>query len=134
MRCLADSGRFYCVATSSIWRSLWLSGGFRKRCNCPGERYHHAYRRRDWWPANFSQLTFTINNSEFFYGAFINAVLAFVIIAAAVYFVVVVPTTSFMARFKPSAPPAPTRDCPFCTSAIAIAATRCPSEISPAGQ
>jgi large conductance mechanosensitive channel len=40
---------------------------------------------------DFSQLTFTIHNSKFFYGAFINALIAFLLIAAAVYFFIVMP-------------------------------------------
>ena len=40
---------------------------------------------------DFSALTFTINKSQFLYGAFINAVVSFLLIATAVYFVIVVP-------------------------------------------
>src|SRR5690242_6734326 len=47
---------------------------------------------------DFSRLTFTINNSRFFYGAFINAVIAFVIIAAVIFFLVVKPVNALMAR------------------------------------
>ncbi len=47
---------------------------------------------------DFSQLTFTINKSTFKYGAFINAVISFVIIAAAIYFVVVMPLNRLAER------------------------------------
>ena len=47
---------------------------------------------------NFSQLTFTIHNSKFFYGAFINAIISFIIIAAAIYFVVVLPLNKLAER------------------------------------
>ena len=75
---------------------------------------------------DFSALNFTINNSKFLYGDFINALIAFVIIAAVIYFFVVKPYTSLMERFKPAPTPAPVQDCPFCTSSIPVAATRCP--------
>ena len=42
--------------------------------------------------------TFTVNNSKFLYGDFLNALLAFVIVAAVIYFFVVVPYTALMAR------------------------------------
>lgn len=75
---------------------------------------------------NFSGLTFTINNSQFLYGAFINALLTFVIIAGVIYFLVVVPYNRLRERFMPEVPPAPTKDCPFCVSSVPEAATRCP--------
>lgn len=49
---------------------------------------------------DFSALTFTINGSQFRYGAFINAVIAFVVIAAAVFFLVVKPVSALMERRK----------------------------------
>jgi large conductance mechanosensitive channel len=76
--------------------------------------------------ADFSKLFFTIHNSHFLYGDFINAVLAFLIIAAVIYFFVVVPINHLMDRFKPSPDePTPTRDCPHCVSSIPAAATVC---------
>lgn len=60
-------------------------------------------------------------------GAFLNAVLTFLIIAAVVYFFVVKPVNALTERFKPKkAPEAPTtRDCPFCLSSVPLRATRC---------
>src|SRR5579872_6852903 len=79
---------------------------------------------------DFSALTFTINNSNFLYGSFIDAVLSFVAIAAAVYYFVVVPYN----RFKtPDAPGAPTKECPYCLTVIPEAATRCASCTSQLG-
>src|SRR5215469_3593942 len=53
---------------------------------------------------DFSSLTFTVNNSKFPYGDFINAVVSFVLIAAAIYFVIVVPMNAIQARMaKPQA-------------------------------
>lgn len=75
---------------------------------------------------NFSALSFTINKSHFLYGDFINALIAFIILAAVIYFFVVVPYNRLMKRYKPMPEPAPMRECPFCMSNIPAAATRCP--------
>ncbi len=76
---------------------------------------------------DFSALTFTINNSKFLYGEFINALLSFIIVAAAVYFFVVLPINALIARTrKDPAPTDPTtRKCPECLSEIPIDARRC---------
>lgn len=76
--------------------------------------------------ADFSELTFTINGSRFLYGEFINALIAFVIIAAVVFFFVIKPVNALMARFQPAPPvDVKTRQCPECISDIPIAASRC---------
>lgn len=85
---------------------------------------------------NFGGLYFTINHSKFMYGHFINALLSFIIIAAVIYFFVVVPYNRLMQRFHPEPQPAPTRDCPYCLSSIPAAASRCPfctADVSSAG-
>ena len=75
---------------------------------------------------DFSALFFTVNGSKFLYGDFINALIAFVIIAAVVYYLVFLPVNGLMERLKPDAPaPAPTRKCPECLSDIPQAARRC---------
>jgi large conductance mechanosensitive channel len=76
---------------------------------------------------DFSALTFTINGSEFRYGAFINAVLSFVLIAAAIFFFVVKPVNALTARLhRGDEPPDPTtKPCPECLSEIPVAAHRC---------
>ena len=75
---------------------------------------------------NFSDLTFTINKSHFLYGSFLNAVISFVLIAAAVFFLVVKPVNALMARRKTEPPvDATTRACPECLSDIPVAARRC---------
>jgi large conductance mechanosensitive channel len=85
---------------------------------------------------DFSALTFTINGSKFLYGAFINAVLSFVTIAAAVFFFVVRPVNALMARRRTEPPvDETTRQCPECLSEVPIAARRCAfctSELQPA--
>src|SRR5512135_2573214 len=64
---------------------------------------------------DFSALTFTINGSKFLYGEFINALLSFLIIAAAVYFFVVVPVNAMIARSRREPPADPTtRKCAEC--------------------
>lgn len=73
---------------------------------------------------DFSGLTFTVNHSKFRYGAFINALLSFVIIAAVVYFLVVVPVSRLLARSEREQE-ASERKCPECLSQIPLAARRC---------
>jgi large conductance mechanosensitive channel len=74
---------------------------------------------------DFSSLTFTINGSHFLYGAFINALIAFVVIAAVVFYLVIKPVNVLMTRrAKPEAEPT-TRECPECLSEIPVAARRC---------
>ncbi len=75
---------------------------------------------------DFSKLTFTINGSRFLYGDFINALVAFLMIAAVVFFLVIKPVNALMARFQPApAVDLETRVCPECISDIPVAATRC---------
>jgi large conductance mechanosensitive channel len=79
---------------------------------------------------DFSSIAFTINRSRFMVGDFVNALVSFVIIAAAVYFCVVMPMNALVARFK--APQAPTTmKCPECLSEIPIEAKRCAHCASP---
>ena len=60
------------------------------------------------------------------YGKFITAVISFVIIAAVIYFFVVVPINKLMERFKPAPDePTPTKDCTECLSSIPAAARKC---------
>jgi large conductance mechanosensitive channel len=74
---------------------------------------------------DFSAIAFTVNNSRFAIGDFINAVVAFVLVATAIYFFVIVPMDAVTARFKkPEEPPA-LRECPQCLSEIPAAARRC---------
>jgi large conductance mechanosensitive channel len=74
---------------------------------------------------NFAALAFTINHSRFPVGDFINAIVSFLLVAAAIYYFVILPTTAMTARFsKPDAAPK-MRECPECLSDIPAAATRC---------
>jgi len=75
---------------------------------------------------DFGNLSFTINKSHFLYGAFINAVLTFVIIAAVIFFLVVKPVNALMARYRTEPDvEQTTKDCPHCLSSIPIAASKC---------
>ena len=77
-----------------------------------------------WKQPNFSTLTFTVHGSKFLYGDFINALIAFVIIALVVYFLIVLPMAKLIMRLERNKE-ATERDCPECLSSIPLAATRC---------
>jgi large conductance mechanosensitive channel len=86
---------------------------------------------------DFSAIKFTINGSLFAVGDFINALVSFFLVAAAIYFFVIVPVNAVMARVRRGeAPPDPTtKQCPECLSTIPIQAKRCAfccSPVSPA--
>ncbi|MGH3189698.1 MAG: large conductance mechanosensitive channel protein MscL [Streptosporangiaceae bacterium] len=73
---------------------------------------------------NFSNLAFTVHHSKFTYGDFINAILAFLILAAVIYFLIVLPVAKLLSRTQKTEE-ATERDCPECLSSIPLAATRC---------
>ena len=76
--------------------------------------------------ASLSKLTLQAGGTTFPYGAFLNALIAFVLIAGAVFFLVVRPVNRLMERRKTEPPPeAVTRECPECLSSIPAAAKRC---------
>jgi large conductance mechanosensitive channel len=76
--------------------------------------------------ADFSSYDFSIRHATFRYGAFINDVISFVLIAAAIFFLVVRPINMLFARRKTEPDVlSTTRDCPYCLSSIPIAASRC---------
>jgi large conductance mechanosensitive channel len=76
---------------------------------------------------DYSSLKFAVRGTEFPVGNFVNAVISFVLIAAAVYFFVVLPVNLLVARMhRGDKPPDPTtKKCPECLSEIPIAAKRC---------
>jgi large conductance mechanosensitive channel len=75
---------------------------------------------------DFSGFSFQINGAKFLYGDFLNAIISFLLIAAAIYFFVVLPVNTLLAKFHPQPKVAPaTRSCPECLSDIPMAAKRC---------
>lgn len=73
---------------------------------------------------DFSKQSFEVGGTLFPYGAFLNALIGFVLVAAVIYFAVVLPVTKLQARFEPTGPVAKTK-CPDCLSSVPTAAVRC---------
>jgi large conductance mechanosensitive channel len=78
-------------------------------------------------PGDFSSLSFTVRGSVFAIGEFINALISFLLVAAAVYFFVVTPINALVSRMRKAPAPADptTKKCPECLSEIPIDARRC---------
>jgi len=76
---------------------------------------------------DFSAIQFTVNGSKFLIGDFLNAIVSFVLVAAAIYFFVVAPMNMITERRRRGEAPADptTKKCPECLSEVAIAARRC---------
>jgi len=78
---------------------------------------------------DFSGVVIKVNSTPIYLGNFLNAAISFLIVASVVYFGVVLPLNSLLARVKKPAPPAPapppTKTCPECLSEIPLAARRC---------
>jgi large conductance mechanosensitive channel len=76
---------------------------------------------------DFSAFVANLNGSEIKYGLFFNALISFLLIAAAIYFVMVAPMNALKARqARGQAPPDPTtKTCDACLEAIAIRARKC---------
>src|SRR3954463_3917557 len=75
---------------------------------------------------DFSNLVVTVGATRFLIGDFLNALIAFLLLALVVYFLVVLPVNKLMDRYHPAPQPAPTKECPECTSKIPKVARRCP--------
>jgi large conductance mechanosensitive channel len=75
---------------------------------------------------DFSKLDFSIRSSTFSYGVFLNDLIAFLLISAAVFFFVVRPINALMARRKTEPDvESTTKDCPHCLSSIPVGASVC---------
>lgn len=79
---------------------------------------------------DFSAIAFTVNSSKFMIGHFVNELISFALVAAAVYFAVVLPVNKLIAVTQGSAAPT-TKQCPECLSEIPINAKRCAHCTSP---
>jgi large conductance mechanosensitive channel len=76
---------------------------------------------------DFSNLFINLSSQPLNYGAFINTVIDFAIVAFAI-FLLIQQINRLTRSVKKEAPPAPTtKPCPYCLSAIPLKATRCPS-------
>jgi len=73
---------------------------------------------------DFSGVVLKVNGTPINVGNFLNAAISFLIVASVVYFGVVLPLNTLLARMKKPAPPA-TKHCPECLSEIPLAARRC---------
>ncbi len=74
---------------------------------------------------NLSGWSVNVAGQTLLIGDIINALLSFLLIAAVVYFLVVLPVNKLMDRYKPEPKPAPTKECPECLSSIPQDARRC---------
>jgi large conductance mechanosensitive channel len=74
---------------------------------------------------DFSYLVLHVHGANITYGNFLNALISFLLIAASIYFFVVLPVNTITARMNLAAVPPPTKPCPECLSDIPAAATRC---------
>jgi large conductance mechanosensitive channel len=79
---------------------------------------------------NFSEYKLKVGGATFAYGNFINALIAFLIAAAAVFFLVIKPLEIYRERRERAAgnkPEETTRPCPECRTEISREARRCPA-------
>ncbi|MFA6190133.1 MAG: large conductance mechanosensitive channel protein MscL [Candidatus Staskawiczbacteria bacterium] len=74
---------------------------------------------------DFSGLFFTINGSKFLYGEFINALISFLLVAAAIYFCVILPMNAFMEKTVKKGQKPTHQKCPECLSDVPVDAKRC---------
>ncbi len=75
---------------------------------------------------DFSAIQFTVNGSKFPVGDFINAIVSFLIIATAVYYMVVLPINALVSRARKEPPADPTtKKCPECLSEVPLQARKC---------
>jgi large conductance mechanosensitive channel len=74
---------------------------------------------------DFSGLTFTLNGSKFMYGELINALISFLLVAASIYFFVILPMNAFMERTIKKNQKPTIKKCPECLSDIPFDAKRC---------
>jgi large conductance mechanosensitive channel len=85
-----------------------------------------------------ASVTLPFTGGHLLYGAFINAVISFLIVSFVIYFFVVRPVNALMSLYKKGQPEAvTTKECPYCISNVPLQATRCPyctSQLPPTAQ
>jgi large conductance mechanosensitive channel len=74
---------------------------------------------------NFSELAFTVGDAVIMYGAFIQAIVDFAIVAFVIF--MLVRTMNRLKKKEPAPVEPTTKECPYCVSTISIKATRCPN-------
>lgn len=75
---------------------------------------------------DFSWFTFTINDSQFLIGQFLNTLISFVLVSAAIFFFVIKPMNLLVSRSRKAPPADPTtKQCKECLSVIPLEAKRC---------
>ncbi len=75
---------------------------------------------------DFSSVILNVHGGHIRVGNFLNAAVSFLIVASVVYFAIVLPLNTLMAKLKKPEPAAPmTKSCPECLSEIPLAACRC---------
>jgi large conductance mechanosensitive channel len=81
---------------------------------------------------DFSTLSLTVGSAAIKYGLFLNALIAFVLVALAIFFFVIKPLNALEKRRQAGAEPSPTtKTCTECASTIPLAAKRCPNCTQP---
>ena len=89
-------------------------------------RHHQPADRSHRQQAGLLFLVLHVHGGAIKYGDFLNALISFLIIAATIYFLVVLPVNTLLNKFRPKVVAAPTtKPCPECLSEIPIAAKRC---------
>lgn len=76
---------------------------------------------------NVAELSFKAGDATVAYGKFLNQLISFLLIAAAIFFFVVKPVNAMTSRLKKPEEEQPLKECPFCATEIPTAATRCPN-------
>ncbi len=81
---------------------------------------------------DFREASFSVGRAEVRYGLFLNALISFVVVAAAIFFAVVRPMNALAARRGPGPGVGPaSKECPECLSSIPTGARRCAFCTSP---
>jgi len=80
---------------------------------------------------DMSTWSLNVGSAQLMYGLFLQDVIYFVIVAAALFFFLIKPRNALEARRQAGQDEAPTKTCPFCATEIPTAATRCPNCTQP---